>query len=156
MAWDQKMTLIILKPSNGGKGIKLKTAILILSIALRVQNCINIFGPIWFIVKYSEAIVAIIKDTRAIIIFDSGHAIAIVNSPQRGFLRYDGLNITGLHRPKLVRNKHNNHHGSMWTKGLILNLHCIFGVGSPNWVAVQACANSWMVIEYTIMIGKKI
>ena len=81
-----------------------------------------------------------------------GPASETVTLSSFGFLKLFGLTITGLPQPKtkgdpmMIRNNGRRvPTKSRWTIGFRDTLPINLAVGSPNWLAIWAWKNSWMV-----------
>ncbi len=78
--------------------------------------------------------------------FDIGPASAThINAKRDLISSTNGLTGTGFAQPKPENRRTIDPTGSRWAKGLRVRRPLILGVLSPNWVAVQAWANSWIV-----------
>jgi hypothetical protein len=78
--------------------------------------------------------------------FDNGPASATHMKAYRDFISSaNGLTGTGFAQPNPENNSTIDPNGSRWAKGLRVRRPLFLGVSSPNRVAVQACANSWIV-----------
>lgn len=93
-------------------------------------------------------------------ILATGPAAEVIAVSTTGLLKLYGLIGTGLLHPKRNNNKDRAPIGSMCANGLRVRRLFIFGVGSPSFVAVSACANSCTVDDiktarpYIIMVKK--
>ena len=104
------------------------------------------------VVTVSPNTAYIIKNINAIIKFITGPATATIASAfEREYFpsKFLGFICTGFPHPNPSNAKHTIPIGSIWLIGFRFNLPCSLGVSSPNFVATQACANSWNVIATT-------